>query len=140
MRDEALFVRCLFGVNFGVDFGVNVCTGLRLLAFSFSSALASTVGVGCGTGCRLYWLRCWLRCLPMLFDDVDGDGDDEEESIPFDVRDGRGLCLLILQLLGGLGYKINSSNTGIFSYPKSPNDSFSVNLLQWCENRSRRIL
>jgi len=24
--------------------------------------------------------------------------------------------------------------------PKSPNDSFGVNLLQWCENRSRRIL
>jgi len=43
-------------------------------------------------------------------------------------------------LLGGLGYKINSSNTGLFSYPKSPNDSFGVNLLQWCENRSRRIL
>jgi len=24
--------------------------------------------------------------------------------------------------------------------PKSPNDSFGVNLLQWCENGSRRIL
>jgi len=29
--------------------------------------------------------------------------------ILFCVRDGRGLCLLILHLLGGLGYKINSS-------------------------------
>jgi len=54
--------------------------------------------------------------------------------------DGRGLCLLMLHLLGGLGYKINSINTGLFSYPKSPIDSFGVNLLQWCENRSRRIL
>jgi len=40
----------------------------------------------------------------------------------------------------GFDYKFNSSNTGLFSYPKSPNDSFGVNLLQWCENRSRRIL
>jgi len=50
------------------------------------------------------------------------------------------VVLCLLRMLGGLGYKINSINTGLFSYPKSPIDSFGVNLLQWCENRSRRIL
>jgi len=50
-------------------------------------------------------------------------------------------CALIDSSLAiGFGYKLNSSNTGLFSYPKGPNDSFGVNLLQCCENRSRRIL
>ena len=41
----------------------------------------------------------------------------------------------------GFGYKLNSSNTLVYSpSPKGPIDSFGVNLLQWCENRSRRIL
>ena len=50
-----------------------------------------------------------------------------------------------LDLSGGLLLEIRLQAltvvTLVYSLiPKSPNDSFGVNLLQWCENRSRRIL
>ena len=64
------------------------------------------------------------------------DGDGVRRASRCIVCDGRGLCLVCASLVvRGLGYKINSINTGLFSIPKSPNDSFGVNLRQWCENR-----